>query len=101
MHNTHMVGEYWANINNCEEREICTTCNISKPMAHILMQCNAPLRHIIWTLVEELWSHPNIWWPEIELGMILGCGCINLPENNAKNPEANQRNRRVTHRGES
>jgi len=102
MHNTHMVGEYWANINNCKEREICTTCNTSESMAHILTQCDAPPRRIIWTLAEELWPHPNIRWPEIELGTILGCGCINLqPENNAENPEANQRNRRVTHWGVS
>ena len=102
MHNTHMVGEYWANINGHENRGICATCNSPESMTHILTQCDTPPRIIIWSLAENIWPHPNIRWPDIELGTILGCGCISLqPETNAENPEDNQDNRRITYRGES
>ncbi len=102
MHNTHMVGEYWTNINNYEDRGTCITCNTPESMTHILTQCDAPPRRIIWSLAENIWPHPNIRWPDIELGTILGCGCINIqPKTNAENSGDNQDNRRITYRGES
>jgi len=40
MHRTHLVGKYWRNINGFEGREICTMCNKTESMSHILTECN-------------------------------------------------------------
>jgi hypothetical protein len=102
MHNTHKAGEYWANIEGKEHREICTSCNVTESIDHILTHCDAPPRRMIWALAENIWPHTHIGWPEIDLGTILGCGCLNLhPETGANPTETNQNNRRETYRGES
>src|SRR5712691_6144119 len=38
-----------------------------------------PLAQLTWTLARNLWPHDNIPWPNINLGTILGSGCISLP----------------------
>jgi ribonuclease HI len=78
IHNTHMTGKYWRNIPNCEDREMCATCNTTDSMSHILTQCRENDTQLIWTLARDLWPYPNFPWPEINLGTILGCGTITL-----------------------
>ena len=78
IHRTHLVRKYWGNINGCEDREICTTCNETETMSHILIHCKERNTQLIWTLVKTLWPHQNIPRPEIMLGTILGCGNITL-----------------------
>ena len=66
-------------------------------MEHILVHCQAAPRRQIWALAEELWPHDRNHWPEISLGIILGCGTITLPPaENQENPGdegTDQRNR--------
>ena len=100
LHGTHLVGKYWRNINGYEGREWCTTCNDTESMSHILTQCRETNTHVIWRLAMDLWPHRNIPWPEITLGTILGCGCINLRQGRARG--SNQRQtRRTTAQGPS
>jgi hypothetical protein len=97
MHNTHMIGRYWINIPGYEDREMCTTCEETESMTHILTQCRSHTTQKIWHLARTFWPHQNIPWPEITLGTILGSGCISLPTNNTHQP----RNPKETYRGPS
>jgi hypothetical protein len=97
MHDTHMIGKYWTNIPGYKDREKCMTCNATESMTHILTQYRTWANQIVWPLAQGLWPHCNIPWPEINLGMILGCGCINLQSDN----ENDQQNRKSTHQGPS
>jgi ribonuclease HI/exonuclease III len=99
IHNTHKVGRYWMNIPNYEERTTCMICDETESMSHILTQCNARATQKIWALARDIWPHDNIPWPEITIGTILGCGCINL-QSEGGHQDAVQ-NRKITHRGPS
>ena len=79
MHGTQKVGTFWQPIQRYEQREFCTTCRVTESMEHILVHCQAAPRRLIWALAEELWPHERNLWPEISLGIILGCGTITLP----------------------
>ena len=95
----HMIGKYWSNIPGYEDRVPCTTYNTTESMAHIMTQCSAPPNRTIWSLAKDFWPHENIPWPEINLGIILSCGCINMQHNDER--EINQHNRSNTHQGPS
>ena len=75
-HQTFMIGEAWTNVRNLENRQFCSTCNQLKTMSHILLECNANARRLIWTLAEQLWPQEHHPWPEIMIGTILGIRCI-------------------------
>ena len=91
MHGTYMIGKYWRPIPGSEEREICTTCNTTESMNHILTQCREENTQLIWRLAQNLWPHRNTPWPEIDLGIILGCGCINVQPNDREGNNPQQR----------
>ena len=82
-HNAYMVGKYWENIRGFEDRGTCATCNTQESMSHILTECNAPPTHLIWNHAKNVWPYDNIRWPEIDLGIIIGCGSLHLLTNNA------------------
>jgi len=98
IHGTHLIGKYWRNINGYEDQEICASCNKTKLISHIITQCKEKSTQLIWDLAKNFWPHRNILWPEIDLGTILGCGCINVcPVRPTRN---NQRQRKkTTHHG--
>src|SRR6266852_2255738 len=85
MHGTQKIGKFWQRIPNVQQREFCKTCRTTETMEHILVHCQAAPRRIIWNLAEELWPHTRHPWPEISLGIILGCGTITLPPDNNEN----------------
>ena len=96
LHRTHLIGKYWRNINGYEDQETCMTCNKTELMSHILTQCKEKTSQLIWSLVKNFWPHRNIPWPEIDLGTILGCSCINMrPTRPARNNQ--RRRKKVTH----
>jgi len=78
MHRTHLIGKYWRNINGYKEQEQCATCNETESMNHIMTHCRENNTHLIWNLAKNFWPHRNIPWPDIDIGTILGCGCINM-----------------------
>jgi hypothetical protein len=59
-------------------------------MEHVLLRCNATPPGAIWHLARNMWPHDPHLWPEISLGIILGCGSISLPVRNPRNPGENQ-----------
>jgi ribonuclease HI len=79
MHGTQKLGKYWQWIERCEVREFCTTCGSTESMEHILASCPATARNLIWALTKDLWPHTQHPWPDISLGIILGCGSLTLP----------------------
>ena len=99
MHGTHLVGKYWRNINGYEEQEICTTCNETESMDHIMTQCRENSTCLIWNLAKDFWPHRNIPWPNIDLGTILGCGCINVRPERPREHNQRRRRKKITHRG--
>ena len=90
IHNTYKVGSYWSHIRGSEEREICRTCNETESMDHILTKCEHPTTRTIWALTSNLWPFEKTPWPNPNLGMILGSGCIKL-QMNRRRRSANRR----------
>ncbi len=54
-------------------------CGTTESMEHILTNCQATPRRLIWSLTEDLWPHEQDLWPVISIGTILGCGSITPP----------------------
>ena len=79
MHSTQKIGRFWENIPNCKERQCCKTCHETESMKHILTQCPELSVRIAWRLAKDTWPHTNIPWPDISIGLILGCGSITTP----------------------
>ena len=90
MHNVFRTGNYWSHIPAVAECSVCTTCNETETLGHIMTQCRCPPTQLIWRYAREIWPHRNIPWPEISLGLILGSGCLSAPHPN--NRERNNGN---------
>jgi len=98
IYSTHLIGKYWRNINSYKDQEICASCNKTESMSHIITQCKEKSTQLIWDLTKNFWPHRNIPWPEIDLGTILSCGCINVhPVGPTRNNQ--RRRKKTTHRG--
>jgi ribonuclease HI len=76
MHGTQKIGPFWRNVNNLEDRQNCGTCGESETMSHILVNCRATPTRLIWGLAKHYWPRAQYKWPEINLGIILGCGSL-------------------------
>jgi hypothetical protein len=75
-----MIGQYWSCIQAIADRQLCTMCGSIELMSHILIQCRSSPTRIIWELARTTWPHENLPWLEIDLGMILGCGNLSIPQ---------------------
>lgn len=53
MHNSYQVGSYWMHIPEYEKRATCPKCDTEESMVHILVECDAPDREIIWKMAEK------------------------------------------------
>ncbi|KAG2144793.1 RnaseH-domain-containing protein [Suillus cothurnatus] len=74
------IGDFWAQIPMYEHRATCSLCpGETESMEHILTQCSGPTRQIIWKLAEKLWPSTHRNWPTPNIGTILGCGLISIP----------------------
>jgi hypothetical protein len=78
MHNTYKLGAYWLNIPNNEDRQTCQLCGETESMDHILTKCVNRESTTIWNLARNTWPHTGYPWPEIDLGTILGTGCLKV-----------------------
>ena len=76
IHSTQMVGEVWLNIQGYHQRASCAPCGTFENMSHILLSCTTGPATQIWNLAKELWPHDNIRWPVLNIGTIMGCGCL-------------------------
>ncbi|KAJ7351636.1 hypothetical protein DFH08DRAFT_694381 [Mycena albidolilacea] len=84
MHQAYKAGEYWRNIPNFEHRAICQHCQVDDNLDHILTECEAPGREILWNLAKRLWEMKGYQWPEISLGRVLACGFTEVEDANGK-----------------
>jgi hypothetical protein len=88
MHGTQKIGSFWSNIPNYKMCQYCSTCHDKiESMDHILTHCDALITRIIWDLAKSTWPHPHHLWPEISIGLIMGCGSINIPGANERAPQ--------------
>jgi hypothetical protein len=90
IHKTFMIGDKWKDIQNFEQRQMCTICNKVELMKHILLECDANTQNLIWVKAKELW--PQEWheWPNVTIGTILGIGLISSPRNERRQANGNR-----------
>jgi len=71
------IGDFWSRIPNFEQRARCHSCDAqTESLEHILLECDHPSTKLIWTLTKRLWPADTTPWPELSLGLLLGCGNI-------------------------
>ena len=74
------IGDFWAHIPNLEERARCSSCHETpESLEHILLDCEHTSTKLIWTLTKRHWPYDDPPWPDLCLGLLLGCGNISLP----------------------
>ena len=74
------IGDFWSRIPNLKHCARCHSCNApSESLEHILLECDHPSSKLIWTLTERLWPTNTAPWPNLSLGLLLGCGNISIP----------------------
>ena len=74
-----MIGSRWTNIQGFAQRQTCTICDMTESMDHIIARCDANTTRIPWEMAKAAWPHRDAWWPNINLGIILGIGCVSIP----------------------
>jgi ribonuclease HI/exonuclease III len=84
IHKAHKVGSYWENIPEHESRAKCSHCHTTDSMEHILTECHEPEQETIWSLAKTLWKIKYLDWPQITVGIIMGCGTITFKNNRGK-----------------
>ncbi|KAH9038651.1 hypothetical protein EDB83DRAFT_2228483 [Lactarius deliciosus] len=89
-HSTQMIGDVWFNIPHHEHRGSCAICDMTETMSHILVHCQASPVTIIWDAAKDLWPYEPDKWPTMNLGIILGIGCLSysppIPEQRRNGP---------------
>ncbi len=91
MHGTQKIGKFWSSIETLAHRGKCRMCDTTETMEHILTRCREPPVRTIWSQVEQAWPREHLEWPQITIGLILGCGCIGKSEGNGReNPNGNR-----------
>ncbi|EIN08079.1 RnaseH-domain-containing protein, partial [Punctularia strigosozonata HHB-11173 SS5] len=78
LHNSHRIGGFWRNIPGYAEREKCAYCGEEESMEHIMIECERSRCMIIWDLVKDAWPEGRGPLPRITLGLILGCGALQI-----------------------
>ena len=94
IHNTPMTGEVWFNIQGHHQRGICAPCGATENMEHILINCGAGHAPQVWALEKSLWPHKDIQWPDINMGMIMGCRCLKTKQPGRNTREATREERK-------
>ena len=80
LHGAFRIGKFWNDIPHLTNRAHCASCNESpESLKHILIDCDNSAISTIWRLAEQTWPNSFGPWPDIQLGLILGCGSIALP----------------------
>ena len=82
MHGAFRIGSFWNDIPQYAQRVHCARCNESpESLDHILFDCeNAAISTVIWSPAKQTWPNSFGLWPDIQLGLVLGCGNIALPD---------------------
>ena len=86
MHGAQRIGKFWDDIPQYAHRARCASCNDSpETLEHILIDCDNAAIPTIWNLARQTWPMSFGPWPDIQLGLVLGCGSIALQDQNADN----------------
>ncbi|KAH7904524.1 ribonuclease H-like domain-containing protein, partial [Hygrophoropsis aurantiaca] len=82
------LGDFWNRIPNYETRAKCIACNHpDESMEHILLDCPSNGQMEIWNQAKLTWSGKNEDWPNVTIGLIMGCGALHKPTHtNEANP---------------
>ncbi|KAJ7754195.1 hypothetical protein DFH07DRAFT_743908 [Mycena maculata] len=91
IHNAHRIGNYWTHIPECEDHAMCSDCGVTEDLEHILLKCGSPGRDTVWKAAETLWHEKEDNWPELSLGIILGCRLAEFRDENGKLKRGSQR----------
>ncbi len=84
IHKAFMIGKKWNDIWNFEHRATCKVCGETESMNHIIINCNAIERHLIWAKAKEMWPHDPQQWPTTTIGTVIGIGSIAIPHRRAQ-----------------
>jgi len=95
MHDGYKIGKYWRKIPGYEDRGICQFWNTEESMEHILTQCLVLGQEHIWGLAGSLWQYKALPWSKPVFGEILGCGIVNLQNEEGKYLKGESRFRRI------
>ncbi|KAJ7586871.1 hypothetical protein C8J56DRAFT_786739, partial [Mycena floridula] len=76
VHGTHKLGEFRLRIPDYREWGTCHFCNETETMQHILFECRRPGQAELWNLAQTLWANKKLPWPQMTLGLALGCGLV-------------------------
>ncbi|KAI1787033.1 hypothetical protein LXA43DRAFT_896822 [Ganoderma leucocontextum] len=92
IHDGYMVGSQWLRPNMSDElkaRATCKVCNEVDSMQHILFECRAPERDLIWKLFRQTWALTKRPWHEPSWGTSAGAACATFKSPKGKRmPEA-------------
>ncbi|KAJ7225239.1 hypothetical protein B0H12DRAFT_1267750, partial [Mycena haematopus] len=91
MHNTYHVGQFWDRVPNLEIFGECSTCRVTESMEHILLECEAPGQRQVWKLTESIWRLRYMDWPNLNWGLLLGCGLSRFQSGKGNNIHAKNR----------
>lgn len=78
-HDAFMVGDKWRRPKMSDElqaRAVCSKCNVTESMDHILFQCEAVGRSQVWELLREHWEGTGYEPRELCWGTIVGAPCM-------------------------
>ncbi|KAI1782311.1 ribonuclease H-like domain-containing protein [Ganoderma leucocontextum] len=78
LHNAHRVGRFWTNIPGYEGRAVCRFCGETDTMEHILLDCRAPGREVIWNLALDTIAAKCGERLELTFGTLLAAPCMTL-----------------------
>ncbi|KAJ7136376.1 ribonuclease H-like protein [Mycena crocata] len=84
LHQAYKIGTYWRNIPTYEHWAVCRHCDVDETMEHILLECNAPGRELLWSLAKKLWELKGYQWPEMSYGTIFACGLADVRDSRGK-----------------
>ncbi|EIN07268.1 ribonuclease H-like protein [Punctularia strigosozonata HHB-11173 SS5] len=82
MHGSHRLGKFWQNVPGLVEREACAYCGDEESLEHIMTGCDNGPGKVVWDLLHDAWPQGRGAPPNITLGLILGCGAIQIKETN-------------------
>ncbi|KAJ7587774.1 hypothetical protein C8J56DRAFT_786334 [Mycena floridula] len=72
----HKLGKFWLRIPDFCDWGTCQYCNETESMEHILFECRRPGQVQLWNLAQLLWKGKNLPWPQMSMGLALGCGLV-------------------------
>lgn len=95
LHGAHKIGTYWLKIPGYEHRADCRLCGIPEDMEHIMVGCTGTCNKTIWNLARKTWEMTGQPWPEITLGLIIGCALVELVNDEKKRLSGHERLYRI------